>query len=259
MDPENNIPVNLSGIASIRAINMPAYPSPNWFMGHWYNFKRWIEYNNPFSGYLYVNSPEEYKMLHHADKTVFEFWYLNVIVKGDGTARQVIGTKKDRDTVESMIKAKFPIQYKLRKIGFFIKCRLGDCWDNFCYFMNPRQKWLKKQIPNSWSDKTELIRSLNFAMVVNFIEGEKALDVTDWKASSEYHDEFSVGLKDCYDYIKIYRPRLEKEHENSYPADDTVGDYCTIYAETNRLEKLIEDMDTKYLTWIVQNRAFFWT
>ena len=31
------------------------------------------------------------------------------------------------------------------------------------------------------------------------------------------------------------------------------------YGEVNRIEKEIEDLDTKWLTWIVVNRNFFWT
>lgn len=80
---------------------------------------------------------------------------------------------------------------------------MGRAYDWLRYKLNPRQKWLKKQIPDDWSDKVWLITELNFAMVVHFVDGEKCFDNTDYEASGENHAKFANELKDCYDYIKI--------------------------------------------------------
>jgi len=37
------------------------------------------------------------------------------------------------------------------------------------------------------------------------------------------------------------------------------GSYEEKYGEVNRIEQEIENLDTKWLTWIVVNRNFFWT
>ena len=140
-----------------------------------------------------------------------------------------------------------------------MKCKIGRAYDWLRYKLNPSQKWLKKQIPDDWSDKTHLIPELNFAMVVHFVDGEKCFDNTDYEASGENHVKFANDLKDCYDYIKNRRPALQKQHDASYPDEETMtGVYAVDYAELNRLEVLINKEDTKYLVWIVINRDFFW-
>jgi hypothetical protein len=108
-------------------------------------------------------------------------------------------------------------------------------------------------------DKVNLIPDLNFAMVVHFVEGEEALDVTDWDGTSEKHSQFAKELKECYDYIKVRRPALQEQLDNSYPNEETMtGDYNVDYAEHTRLEVLLNKEDTKYLVWIVTNRDYFW-
>lgn len=138
-------------------------------------------------------------------------------------------------------------------------------------WFNPRQKWLTKVIPNTWCDKTELIPRINFAVLVDFVESEKGLSQLDidWEdelkngyVSQEYVDSVIhtyTELKDVYNYIKYERPSLEKAHDESYPELNAQGSYYEIYAETNRLEKLIEDRDTWALTKIIEHRGVLWT
>jgi hypothetical protein len=191
------------------------------------------------------------------DRTFMYFWYNDAIIN-DGT--RILGRKSERDAVDTFLKYKFPFQYCLRENGFKLKVKLSDIWDKIRYAVNPRQKWLTKHIPNSWCDKVTLVRDVNFAMIVHFIEGEKCFEMTDYEGSSEGHVKFARELMECYLYIKTRRPMLEKQFWDSYPNDDEyTGDYYKDYAETNRLEKELEEQDTKWLTWIVTNRGFLWT
>lgn len=223
----------------------------------WYEFCEWAKEKNPFGGYLYVPSADAYMALPWSKRSVWLFWYKNPLITG-GT--HILGGKKDREALDNFIQGNHPLQYYIRKKGFHLKCKLIELKDWIRYTINPRQKWLTKKIPKHWSDKTYLIPELNFAMVVDFIEGEKALDVTDWVASSEGADQFSKELVDCYEYIKRRRPKIQEDLDNSYPDEDTMtGDYFTDYAELNKLEILLNKEDTKYLTWIVVNRDYFWT
>ena len=114
-------------------------------------------------------------------------------------------------------------------------------------------------VPNTWSDKVWLIPHINFKMVTHFVELEKTFDFTDYEASGEPHIKFAAELKECYDYIKNVRPSLEKQSEVALCDVKEDGSYEEKYGEVNRIEQEIENSDTKWLTWIVVNRNFFWT
>lgn len=161
--------------------------------------------------------------------------------------------------------------------------------------LNPRQKWLTKTIPRTYCDKVELIPQLLFTCLVNYVEVEEGLSHldTDWTEelkggfiSQEYVDNV-VGterlLKEVYDYIKVERPKLQLAHDNSYPELITKNgcmlddpneygvryfsscemlygmSYEKAYAETNRLEKLIEERDQWAMKTIVEKVNYLWT
>jgi len=241
-----------------RAINMKGYGSDDkTWRTYWWDFCEWLKKKNPFGGYLYVPSADAYMALPWSKRSAWLIWYKEPLITGGD---RLLGRKSEREALENFIQGNHPLQYYIREKGFWLKVRILDFKDWIRYTINPRQKWLTKQIPKHWCDKTHLISELNFAMVVDFIEGEKALEVTDWKASSEQADQFSRELVDCYNYIKHHRPRLQKALENSYPDEDTMtGNYYIDYAEHNKLEIKLDKEDTKYLTWIVTNREYFWT
>jgi hypothetical protein len=224
----------------------------------WCRVTEWVDKHNPFGGYRHVTSAEEYINLPYSQRTVWLVWYKEPLISHNNG--WPFARSSEINMVDNFIKKNFPVQSWVRDNAFSFKVKISRVHDWISNQMRPRQKWLTEQIPKSWSDKTYLIQMINFAMVVDFIEGEKALDVTDWAASSAGADQFSKELKDCYDYIKVRRVQLEKEHDASYPDEDTrTGDFAVDYAENSRLELLLNKEDTKYLTWIVINRDYFWT
>ena len=225
----------------------------------WWKFCWWVEDINPFTKYVEVASYEEYAKLPYRNRTFLLFWYHRPLF-GSNTgwnARDFLGKKQDRESVDAYLQYKFPVQYYLRE-KLYYKVWIG--YDKLRYFLNPRQKWLVKQIPNEWTDKVTLIKDINFAMVVHFIEGEKCFEYTDYVNSSEHHAKFARELMECYLYIKVRRPKLEHLYWDAYPEDGKyTGDYLTDYGEVNRLEKELDDQDRKWLNWIVDNRKYFWT
>jgi hypothetical protein len=238
-----------------RAINMDGLEG--YKPGLWTRLQFFMEDHNPFSVYACIATPDEYINMPRNERLVWGMFYKNYYIN-DG--KSFMGRKKDREKVDKFIKETYPIQHFFRKNGYSLYIKLSRFKDAVDYFLNPRQKWLTKQIPKSWCDKTGLLEDLNFAMVVHFIEGEKALDATDWAGSGDLQDTFSKELMDCYDYIKNRKPILQKQYEDSFPDEENrTGVYDIDYAENNRLELLISEEDTKYLTWIVKNRGFFWT
>lgn len=248
------------------AINMDRIrdlPSTPWYKRAWFYeiksaIKEWNYDHNPFARYKYVKSAEEYISLPWKERSVWYFWYKDALITGNGV--RIFGRKKDREAVEDFLRLYHPIQFFLRKKGFALRCKFYNFLDWCSHTWRPRQKWLTKQIPKGWCDKTNLIPMVNFAIVVDFVEGEDALNVTDWEASSQQASDFEKQLKDCYDYIKVRRPALEHALDNSYPDEETMtGEYLVDYADHNRIEIELNKEDTKYLTWIMVNRDFFWT
>jgi len=170
-------------------------------------------------------------------------------------------------------------------------------WWDFRYkleaFFNPRQKWLTKTIPNTWCDKVTLIPHLLFTCLTHYVEDEKGLqDHIDWTedlekgyVSQQYVDsvlETDRELRAVYNYIKTERSQLEEQHENSYPtpkdpnSDFLVqkedGRYITksceelyglsfeeAYAETHRLETLLEEKDMWAMNTIIKHHQKMWT
>jgi hypothetical protein len=138
-------------------------------------------------------------------------------------------------------------------------------WDKIRCTFRPNQRWIKQHVEyKGWCDKSELIPQLLFACVINYVEpnGEDCFNVICWEATPE-HSEVEKGLRECYEYIKTGRKKLVQEGDNELERAsgarriDTT--YEEAYGEHDRLEKLLEDTDEKWLIWVVQNRHYLWT
>lgn len=150
------------------------------------------------------------------------------------------------------------IPYKYRNIYYTIRD-----------FLFPRQKWLTKEIPNSWCDKTELIWTVLRPFIINFIEEERALEVVDWDYLPD-QKEFSKNLQKYYLIIKTEIPNLEKELEKEWEnisldtnLDNlnkmTKKDYKEKYRKIDKLEEKIEKLKTEVMIFIISYRQYFWT
>jgi len=160
-------------------------------------------------------------------------------------------------------------------------------------WLKPQQKWLTRSIPNTWCDKVTLIPHLLFECLIHYVEKENGLqDQTDWSedlekghVSQEYIDTLKTRdtlLREVYNYVKTERAALEAAHDNSYPiplspskdlfiknedgnrtmrsCEDVYGmSYEDAYAETHRLEKLIEEKDLWAMNTIVKYYQYLWT
>jgi hypothetical protein len=142
-------------------------------------------------------------------------------------------------------------------------------------FLFPRQKWLMKNIKNSWMDKTSIIPQVLFNCIIDFIEEEKALTIIDWDIDED-GKKFRLEMIECYNWAKTERAQLDKQMWAAYPEITPErklfkkldnGNYEYIpskktyeeeYGEVDRLEKLINETDTKWLTWLVINRDKLW-
>ena len=155
-------------------------------------------------------------------------------------------------------------------------------YDRFRPIFFPQHKKVRAAVPRTWADITSMIVDVNFAMIKEFYEDEYLLGIVDWEGSSEGHKKFEEWLKEAYAYAAYKRPSLEAERDNSYPPskpfneifkekavlengkkvyqmiDDGVP-YEVKYKDVIRLEKEIEENDTKFLKELIDYREYFWT
>jgi hypothetical protein len=167
-----------------------------------------------------------------------------------------------------------------------------DAWDLLPYgwrmtyydkirpIIKPQNQRIRKAIPRTWVDVTEMVVSVNFEFIKAFYEEEFKADIVDWEAT-EKHSEFAKWLEEAYEYVTKIRPQLEIDLQNAYPPSKPIEEmferipqedgttriymkddgipYEVKYKEVNRIEKLIEDTDTEILTEFVKRRNYFWT
>jgi hypothetical protein len=160
-------------------------------------------------------------------------------------------------------------------------------WSNLIYKLKCRfksqQRWLTKKLPRTWADKDTIFEICLLEGIKNFVEGECPLGSEEnifahFESSQkdpehpEHQKLFEKELKECYDLITITLVELEKQLANEWdsvkiPIDD-LGQWIKNlndaslpykYERIDELDKKIEDLKTKVMTWAVVNRQCMWT
>jgi len=183
------------------------------------------------------------------------------------------------------------LMYSIRSF-MLEKFEVWDIWDLLPYrfrmvyydyikpIFNPQNQRIRKAIPRTWVDVTEMVVTVNFEFIKAFYEEEFKADIVDWEAT-EKHSEFAKWLEESYEYVTKIRPQLEIDLQNAYPphrsfdeifepktdengrklfqmVDDGIP-YEVKYKDVNRIEEEIEKRDTEVLTELIKRRAYFWT
>jgi hypothetical protein len=153
-----------------------------------------------------------------------------------------------------------------KNISYKIPYQIRDGWYKFKCFFNPKNKKYRAAIPNTWADVCALIEDVNFAFIKGFYEDEYKSGWVDWEGSGEPTSKFAKWLEKAYQYITVERPQLQKDLDAAYPpltakrlTEINRESYEEEYAEVHRIEKLIQDKDTKTLTETIKYRQYFWT
>jgi hypothetical protein len=153
-----------------------------------------------------------------------------------------------------------------KSISYRIPYQIRDGWYKFKCFFNPKNKKYRAAIPNTWVDVCALIEDVNFAFIKGFYEDEYKSGLVDWEGSGEQNSKFAKWLEKAYQYITVERPQLQKDLDEAYPpltgkrlTEINRDSYEKEYAEVHRIEKLIQDKDTKVLTETIKYRQYFWT
>ena len=153
-----------------------------------------------------------------------------------------------------------------KNLSYKIPYQIRNAWYEFKCFFNPKNKKYRAAIPNTWADVCALIEDVNFAFIKGFYEDEYKSGWVDWEASGEPTSKFAKWLEKAYQYVTVERPQLQKDLDAAYPpltakrlTEINRASYEEEYAEVHRIEKLIQDKDTKILTETVKYRQYFWT
>ena len=247
----------------IRAVKCPSEPAPSYLL-KWWDFKTWCYMNWPFNAWVTVESYDQWLNLPRSRKMVWGMFYRYHSVRTSTGFLDGLSSRNETNyAINTYKEFNWPVQYYLREtLGLrYAGHRLSNFWyEQVSSRINPRQKWLTKVIPRTWCDKTSLIPLVNFEMVTDFVDGEKCFENTEYEGDGKVRETFAKELRACYNYIKVERPALQKLHDDSYPEPGkSAGSYKKDYGETDRIEKLLNKLDTKWLVWIVKNRDFLWT
>lgn len=134
----------------------------------------------------------------------------------------------------------------------------------------PQNVALRKVIPRTWADKTHLIPVWLYATVIDYVEAEKGLECWEYQDEEHIAKKQAPMLKEVYEFAKTGRDELIKAIDDAHPPLPKEGiveylnrtekePYEVMYAEVIKLEAKLDELDNKYLTWIVLNRELFWT
>jgi hypothetical protein len=153
-----------------------------------------------------------------------------------------------------------------KNLSYKIPYQIRDKWYKLKCFFNPKNKKYRAAIPNTWVDVCALIEDVNFTFIKGFYEDEYKSGWVDWEGSGEPTSKFAKWLEKAYQYVAVERPQLQKDLDEAYPpltakrlTEINHISYEKEYAEVHRIEKLIQDKDTKVLTETIKYRQYFWT
>jgi hypothetical protein len=140
------------------------------------------------------------------------------------------------------------IRYEI--INRFIPYKVRDFyWMKVKTIWAPKHSRIRKAVPRHWIDLDHVLQDVNFEIIKSFYEDEYKDGIVDWEGTGGEATEFVKWLEEAYTYITVYRKVLEKQIDNAYPN----------YKKVEKLEKEMEDKDTKVLTELVKWRRHMWT
>ena len=148
-----------------------------------------------------------------------------------------------------------------------------DIYYKVKYFFNSPHKWLYRTVPKTrFSDKFQIVEDVLYAAIVDFVEVERCFEFIDWGSSSDEHKKVAKFIQDCYDWIKIQKPKFEVKKQKIIDGafkrqslEEMIEDLKNVkstyeerYPGLRELEKEMKDRDEYYLSGIVKYREYLW-
>jgi hypothetical protein len=151
-----------------------------------------------------------------------------------------------------------PVYWFFHKLNRNIK----DIKNNIRRFIRPSHPRFRKAYPrHKWHDLKEAIVDINFALIQDFYHEEISRDFVNWDATEE-HKAFRAWIEDAIFWIEKAEPQAQKDLDAAYKNVDRKNrnlPYEQMYGEVNRIEKTIEETNTRILKEMMEHRGFFWT
>lgn len=140
---------------------------------------------------------------------------------------------------------------------------MDNFWYNIKCFFFPSQRWLTRNIPNTWKDKPELIRDILFECLVHYVEVEEE-NLKDYITMED--PDFGRKKKhqkiwQAYKNIKEELPNLIKEYESLCEKDYDKKDYyyrIDNIQKINELREKIDRLEQETVLSIVEVRESLW-
>lgn len=145
------------------------------------------------------------------------------------------------------------------KVWNKIYIKTNDLAWNIYRFFNPCNKRIRKVIPNTWCDLSELTLRINFEIIKSYVEEE--MDQIVW-TSDETHNEVGKWLKESYEYITKEREQLLKDFDEALEhSSENLRSlpYGERYKVPNEIEALIDKKDKEILIGLANYRQFLWS
>lgn len=219
--------------------------------------------------YVHTHTVQEYFALPKDKREKWGIYLTPVALPADFISEEEIGWNAWRD----QIRKEYPIQGWLREwfwsfdnpLYKFIQLRimkLSDIRYAIKRFLKPQGKrWRACWPRHEWRDICTVIVDSNFALIQDFWYDEVQANIVNWE-SDEPHKQFYEWIKDAMFWIEGAKIQAEKEldeAQNRAFEGRKNKNYHDRYKEVDRLEKYIEETDTKILTEMMKYRGFFWT
>jgi hypothetical protein len=160
-----------------------------------------------------------------------------------------------QDFLESIKNRDYPLVNRI-----WDKIRFG--FYDFTWYVyrlyKPCNQRIRKAIPRSWCDLTELTLLVNFEIIKSFVENE--MNSIEWN-SDEHHKAAAAWLNSSYKYITEERVQLEEDLRIAYNNVDYRSElpYGEKYKEVHRIEKTIEESDKSVIIGLANYRNFLWS
>ena len=249
--------------------------------------------DNPLK-YVPVHSREKYWALPEDRRTKKVWfwpgpWYIQISGLPMDIDSILDGDKKSEfDLFDEELAKTYPIQFYLRecwrkhKPVRWLEIELysfNRMFRDFYYkwikrTFKPFNKEIRAQIPTrEWKDLRDMIPDVLYAMIIHYVEKDNGAEMTeiDYSKPDEYgereflekrNQERSMILQ-IYGWAKsgraYTRKKIEEALDEAHKNRKKGLTYEEQYGEMEKLEKYLVEKDTKYLTWIVENREILWT
>lgn len=166
-------------------------------------------------------------------------------------------SKNDKTVSVEEFLAELDRRKKMNKVIYFLRYRLTNksYWSRIWYEqvssrIRPRNKWVNKVVPRTFSDKDFIYEEVIFAGLVDFWEndnGESCLRYQ-WEGDHDSDEERRAVYKRVYDeLLEAYVWAIARK-----------GQWEGAHTDWKREQEVIEE-DTKHLSVIVRNRKWMWT